>query len=415
MNLTVYIREKDYFFLDGRLASASGVFSSSADAERLLDENRVRNVFLVFSRPKVFFRTLNFSLTSLKKIALVIEGEIAGLFPVPLQELDIHWHPIRKDKDGFAVLVCAIERKLLAPWEQLRKKYHFRLTVGFESSVIMNTLEKSARRGDCSALFADHNYLAYYRLRDGIMTGGFSCFPEKDHRARFVEFQQLSGSPENVYYFGNQRLEADFPDVQSVISVPGDEETGTVFFKTFAPFSAQKISVPFKTYRTKPPRTIFHPGLILAGIVYLGIVFYLVRPVFLEKKLRRQLDYEKARMEDVFRRTFPDVTNIVNPLAQARERLKVASPGNTPVRISPVAIMAKIAQIVPEQIPFKVFQLTANGQNLFLSCQTDGLKQIDLIGKKFMADSFFSDVKISGISFTAGGVNFTISAKLQNE
>jgi hypothetical protein len=281
--------------------------------------------------------------------------------------------------------------------------------------VLINTLRKTVQDDDCAVLFADRTYFVYYRLRGGAVTGSYSCFFEHAPDSVSCEgFRNALGDSGKVYAFGNARTIGFFPfTVESPAGTLKEEAGETLFFRTFAPFSASHF-VPLSRTRPLKSRTFsFHPGYLLAAVVYLGLVLFLVQPVLLSRRAGSQLVSMKQKMEATFRDTFPGVTNLVDPLSQAQERVKGAPGADTlAVRVSPLDVMAEITRLVPETIPFKVLQLSVRGPEVFILCGTNSLSDINRIEEKFRGDSYFSDVKIVGISFTGNAVNFNIIAKM---
>ncbi|MGC8805059.1 MAG: hypothetical protein ACP5QD_03910, partial [Candidatus Ratteibacteria bacterium] len=110
MNLIVYLRDRDFYFLQSDKKRVCGFFESDQDISEFLKENKISTLTLVFSRPSIFIRTLSFPFSSLKKISEVLPNELAPLFPVPVDALECFWYVVSKEKSKNTVSVLAVEK-----------------------------------------------------------------------------------------------------------------------------------------------------------------------------------------------------------------------------------------------------------------------------------------------------------------
>ncbi|HOL36037.1 MAG TPA: hypothetical protein PKW86_09230, partial [bacterium] len=101
---------------------------------------------------------------------------------------------------------------------------------------------------------------------------------------------------------------------------------------------------------------------------------------------------------------------------QVRERLRnVGEVQKLVPRISIISIMEAISSIVPENIPFKVSQMSVRGSDLFLVCSTDTLENVESVSQCFKKVKIFDNVKVAGIMPESDQVSFNLLVKIKND
>jgi general secretion pathway protein L len=115
--------------------------------------------------------------------------------------------------------------------------------------------------------------------------------------------------------------------------------------------------------------------------------------------LKQRHDDLSARMKAVFRRSFPEVTRIVDPLLQMRARLQTAE---TPTVSMPLftgekrvlAILADISSRIPEKISLHVSRLVIDQDSVRIKGTTDAFNNVNTIKKLLSASPRFFEVNI---------------------
>jgi hypothetical protein len=407
-NLFIYYREKIFYLLDENKKKTEGVFSSEADIEPFLKSRKIKNVFLVFSKSKIFTRTISFPFSSISKISLVLENEISDLFPVALSQLNIYWFLSRKEKDSSEVTIFAVDKTIIILWQTLQKKYHFKIQISFEGFVLLNLIkQKHLELKNYSIIFIDSGYIVLYRIQNGIITNIISSFFENDENIKnFSKYTLDIPVKETIYIVGNldKSYSLGLGALSQQVSV-SSLFSNTFLFNLVSPLA---VKTPFKIYQLKK-RYYIPVSYFVFGFIYICILFLLIQPFFTARRYQEKVNKINKQEDSIFRQQFPDIKNIVDPVLQAEDKVKTFNTkGMDIIPVSPLKIMSEIVKIVPNSINFSVSQISISNNQVFLSCQTDSLGSLDKIDSLFKKDKFFSDIKQGNISLSDGKVEFNI-------
>lgn len=120
--------------------------------------------------------------------------------------------------------------------------------------------------------------------------------------------------------------------------------------------------------------------------------------------------YDKVRVKTlkqeiarVFKKTFPDVTRIVDPLQQMQARVsEIKKLSMAPNRIGSgsavLNILNDMARLVPESTDFLITSFSFDGSTVEIKGETDNFNTVDVIKNNLGKSSYFSNVKISSAS-----------------
>jgi len=415
LNLIVYVRDREFYFYYSEGKSLQGVFESDQDLSKFFTENKVKNLFLIFSRPLIFIRSLEFPFSSLNKISQILPEESTSLFPVGLEELELFWYPVGREKTRTSVLIMGIEKKRIEKWQNIKASFRFNMKVGFEPFVLANYVSKTISDRNYTIIFIDKNYIAKYRVENNIVVEGSSCFFEQqDYLDEYLNGIKNEKINLPVIVLGDLSPNKLMPNFR-MISPKKSESCISMFFALFQHHPNLSILPVFKIFTVSRSEITVNPALICGLCVYLGIAGLMFRPVILARHYQEKVADVNKQMEEVFRVAFPDVSRIVNPLIQAKEHLKnFQDVQKVMPKISVISIMATISGIIPEHIPFKISQMSLRGNDLFLTCLTDTLENVEIVSQIFKKAEMFGAVKIGGITPEAGQITFNLLIKIKN-
>ncbi len=414
LNLIVYVRDREFYFYYSEGKSLQGVFESDQDLSKFFTENKVKNLFLIFSRPLIFIRSLEFPFSSLNKISQILPEESTSLFPVGLEELELFWYPVGREKTRTSVLIMGIEKKRIEKWQNIKASFRFNMKVGFEPFVLANYVSKTISDRNYTIIFIDKNYIAKYRVENNIVVEGSSCFFEQqDYLDEYLNGIKNEKINLPVIVLGDLSPNKLMPNFR-MISPKKSESCISMFFALFQHHPNLSILPVFKIFTVSRSEITVNPALICGLCVYLGIAGLMFRPVILARHYQEKVADVNKQMEEVFRVAFPDVSRIVNPLIQAKEHLKnFQDVQKVMPKISVISIMSTISRVVPENVPFKVSQMSLRGNDLFLTCLTDTLENVEIISQIFKKADLFSSVKVGGIAPESGQITFNLLMKVK--
>jgi len=413
LNLIVYIRDKKFYLYSSGETKIQGIFENSEDTSDFFAKNKVNNLTLIFSRPLIFIRTLDFPFSNLSKISQVLPEESSALFPVPTEELELFWYPISREKTKTTVLILGIEKKRIEEWQKMKSSFKFSMKIGFEPFVLMNYLSKTISDRRYLLVFIDGNYIARYRVENNAIVEGSSSFFEPGSLEDTLN--EIKSEETNLPLI----LVGDIPTGKNIsgfrVILPKKSESCiSIFLALFENSQNLSVSPNFKIFTVRYSEITVNPLLILVVCVYLCLAGIMFRPVLISKQYQEKVNSVNKKMEEVFKSAFPNVSRIVNPIIQAKEHLKnFQDVQQIMPKISVISIMSTISRVVPENVPFKVSQMSLRGNDLFLTCLTDTLENVEIISQIFKKADLFSSVKVGGIAPESGQITFNLLMKVK--
>ncbi len=402
LNLIVYLRDREYFFYSGE-KKISGVFDSEQDRTLFLKENRVSSVFIVFSKPLIFFRSIEFPFSSLKKVADVVVEESADLFPLPSEQLEFFWYPVSIEKSKTRIYVIGIEKNRIEQWNRLRTTYRFKVSTILEPFLICSYVSKILQSTTFRCIFIDGNYIADYKVQNNVIIESRSMYEEEP--ASISGIFEETGLP--LVCLGDTSKIADVKNCKSINLKK--ECLSSCIFTILESFPVSSIKRLFKIYPAKTSAVAVNWLFIAGFLLFFLIAGIMFKPVFIAKQVQLELESVEKEMEQTFRSAFPDVKRVVNPLIQARERIRNIGEIQTTIpKVSVLSIMQNISDIIPERISFRVNQMSLRNQDLFLACSTNNLENVEQITQIFKNVKGFESVKVGSIMPESGQITFNL-------
>ncbi|MCJ7615376.1 MAG: pilus assembly protein PilM [Desulfobacterales bacterium] len=155
-------------------------------------------------------------------------------------------------------------------------------------------------------------------------------------------------------------------------------------------------SFSLKKYWDENKKGLFITGCLAGLVLATSFSNVIINTYLMEKKLSTI----EQKITDLFKTTFPDVKNIVDPLHQMRVGIEKAhksslSQGETHRDIRAIDILNEISRLVPEEIDVEVTKFVFGAENVMLTGNTDTFNSVNIIKSKLEQVEFFKQVVIS--------------------
>ena len=154
----------------------------------------------------------------------------------------------------------------------------------------------------------------------------------------------------------------------------------------------------------------------LGGLVAL---FFIVYGVVSSHTLKQRVDAKKADILSVFRSTFPEITQIVDPVHQMRTLISEAQkgisfPDETSSSVQKIDILNDISRLIPDNLNVEVMSIVSGAENVIVSGNTDTFNSVDDIKTGLEKSDIFKNVSISSANMDKSGkrVRFKIKVAL---
>lgn len=173
------------------------------------------------------------------------------------------------------------------------------------------------------------------------------------------------------------------------------------------PFAIQKQWVEHKS------------SLIKTGILCVFLMVALIFHLYMDLR-STEIKYQRINQQitAIFKSTFPNVTNIVDPLHQMRvamDDLKKTMfvPGDTGKNIRSIDIIHHISTSVPKEIQVDLTRLDIGDDSVQIAGITDTFNAVDEIKNKLEQKSIFQKVTIMSATTERGGNRIQFKLKIQ--
>ncbi len=135
--------------------------------------------------------------------------------------------------------------------------------------------------------------------------------------------------------------------------------------------------------------------------------------------LKQRVESKKEEVQAAFRSTFPEITQIVDPVHQMRTKLaeaqkSVSFPGETVSSVQTIDILNDISRLIPGRLDVKLVSIISGADNVVVSGNTDTFNAVDDIKTGLEQSNIFKAVSINSANMDKSGkrVRFKIKAAL---
>jgi hypothetical protein len=183
----------------------------------------------------------------------------------------------------------------------------------------------------------------------------------------------------------------------------------------FKVFNFLKGPFAAKNYWVEHKKSLIKTG-ILAGLV-LALIF--INIVLKTHSMEKKLAGLNNQITDIFKTTFPDVKNIVDPIQQMRVKLKEVQkssmfPGETGKHTYAIDILKDISEFTPRDIDVNLTNLVVDMESVLIAGDTNRFNAVDDIKRGLEQSDLFNKVTISSANMDKSDnrVRFKLQIKL---
>ena len=406
--LLVYFREETYYYIAQEKNSVTRGEIQGNDISAFLEEHRPQKICLLISKPKAIFRKLSFPFSQKRNISMVLPNELENLLPRGIGEFVVSWNFALREKEKSEVDVVALDRNFYETWLTFAKKYRFSLSITIDSFLLFNVFRKKIPGKSYAFLYADHKYLLLNLVENGLLSNCYSSIYHNEselssHLGHFIAIIKKYDYP--VYLYGDKNVfeshsvEGNYAECPEV---PSGEDTCFMLPDIALYNPGEFISLKFKSFGSGT--FLFSLPAIVLALCVAGICIYMISPYFRIPGERRYVENLKREMIQVFKKTCPAVSRVIDPLSQIKEKLKSVSHDEYrgPARVKVLKTLSILVGVIPENLNIEVVNITMNGETLFVAGKVEDLKGLDKFKTSIENTKLFSNVKIGNISFDAG-------------
>jgi len=408
-----------------------------------------------FPSDQISYRNIQVPFNNQKKIRQILPFELETILPFQVEDLVIDFNSLTSG-DHTDLIVAAVEKASIQSYLNKLKSFNVNpkiVTVGGSAAVLClasladtpdNFLFVDTGNERCAVFIVKSGQLYYIRsFRINSVNSSkieLLCLNIKQAISAFEEIFQ----PDLIITTGNgigkSGFEKEMEDILGIavrrtdlladtsVQIKNHSEKlwepekldnafalSLIEIEGFNAFNFNKDSFSLKKYWEENKKglaiTVF-----LAGLVLSTLFFNIIIDTYL---MGKKLSHIEHKITDLFKTTFPDVKNIVDPLHQMRNGIQKAQksslfPGETHRDIRAIDIFNEISRLIPEEIDVEVTRFVFGVENVMLTGNTDTFNSVNKIKRKLEQVDFFKKVVIgsANVDKTENRVRFKLQIKL---
>jgi type II secretory pathway component PulL len=415
-----------------------------------------------FPAANFFFRNLQVPFKGQKKIRQILAYEMEPLMPVPVDDLVLDFHMLETgdNSESSHIFVAGLESTRLSAYLDaltihgidpdiitVGGGYPTALCLSKAPGIPPNVLlvEIDPQKSTITAIMANQVHL--------IRTVGLNPDTSKTARSLSIEIQRLllafeeqfavDFKPEQIYLTGPGRVTSGFQediahftqypvsvcDLATLTKTPLPETTAEVWTPSGmdpalalalllsektrclnirrGPFAVKKHWAEHKTRFIKT-------GCLASLVLIIGFMNIMIDSNSSSKQLFR-LD---ARIQEIFKSTFPEVTRIVDPLQQMRVKIEEIKKtqmfeGDSGRYIPRIEILERISSRISSKMDVDLNRLVISPDNILISGITDTFNSVDDMKNQLSQVPLFKSVTISSANIDKPGNRVRFKLKIE--
>ena len=405
----------------------------------------------------ISFRNLSLPFHDLKKIRQILPFELEPALPLPVEELIFDFEAVKRDGSQ-DLLAFAVQKDHIQRYREILEGVHLSpvavIPAGYAAARVMAMVSAD----DVDFLFIDtgvHNHTIFAVSRGSVrmvrtLPVAGSGAPvarslENTLQRTFTalkESQDIDVNPAAVFSVDPQsqllNLDAEsstllgapvrsmralraFPRLKGSLETEDWDAGRLDIALALALMEAEAVGgVNFSSERSTLQHywSEFKSNIILTGaLIVLTLVIMLAGQVFTLNAKAHQLAELNQAIESVFKSTFPQVTRVVDPLAQMQAKIKAIGQGGTGVdftapRVRVIDILNALSERIPASLDVKVDRMVVGIDNVLLSGKTDTFNTVDAIKGRLAKANIFKNVTISSADLEKSGKRVRFKLKL---
>jgi len=412
-----------------------------------------------FPSDQISYRNIQVPFKNRKKIRQILPFELETTLPFKVDDLVIDFNSLTFD-DNTDLIVAAVEKAGIQLYLNKLKSFNVNpkiITVGGSAAVLClteladtpdNFLFVDTGNEKCAVFIVRSGqvyYIRSFRL-NSIDTSKIEslCLNIKQAISTFEEIFHLDFQPDVIITTGNSIGETGFEQkMESILGIsvkqtnlvagtsvqiknhPGNswkpERMDNAFalslveLKGLNSLNFNKDYFSLKKYWEENKNALIITGF-LAGVVLATSFSNVIVNTYLMNKKLSSIEH---KITDLFKTTFPDVKNIVDPLHQMQVGIQKAQKsslfqGETHRDIRAIDIFYEISRLIPEEIDVEVTKFVFGFEDLMIVGNTDTFNSVNKIKSKLEQADFFKKVIIgsANIDKAENRVRFKLQIKL---
>jgi len=413
--LNIYIRgNKSTYFYKNKEEKRG--FIEEKKIKDFVEKSIPESINFILSKPDVVFRKLSFDFSDIKKIKMALPSELESTLPEKIENYILDYKFIRQNKKTF-VNVIGVKKdfysKFISYGKNKKKIYFF-----VDTEILFSLLKNKIKETNYIEVYIDSFYILINVIENNNISSCLSYIFENGNSNHIISIVNkiLLEKTYPVYITGEEKEIEDFKNKTEIklIKIPFLKEN-------LQPFFFSEV-INYKNTKFTPLKLISPSIKIISPVPYiisfLIFIFFLSPPLISYrhfKEKQQKLNEIETKMISEFRKTFPDVKKIVNPVVQAKEKLNQTEETSISIQYpSILEMLVQTTKVFPKDVNVEINRLSFSNNVLAISGFIDNLKNLEKVKEEVNKSTYFSSLQMGSISFDRNNrVNFNFTIKVK--
>lgn len=371
------------------------VVSMKEEVKRRSESEEEVRVYVSLPSSYFFYRLLKFPKAAVRKIDKVLSFEIEKEIPVDIEEVETRYFSLREENDIVYLGVFVIRKeKLYSILEALRRNNFCVDAIVPEPFLLYSAMKDYSaisikmEKGDNFVLAGTPEFLEIYNFLGNEYEdiSFYLNIVRKSIEARWGVI------PERLFFIG--KSEGFSTNKEEKVTILKDE---TWLFNGWSKVIAGDVEYPqfAKEEYMSPTRTarwkMFYTTALLFVVFFLLIS--LIADIMEYMSFKRVYQVNKEKVEAIFKETFPDVRNIVDPVLQMKERLNKLKLEKRESAGRAIDLLYILGSEIKKIDGMRIERFVYEGSNMRIEGSAKAVSDIDKL-QKALEDRRFKEVSL---------------------
>ena len=409
--LNIYIRDNNSIYYCKNKEEKRGIIEKR-NIKDIIEKEKVDYINFILSKPDIIFRNFSFEFSDIKKIKMVLPSELEESLPEKIDNFLFNYRFFKHGKKT-TVNVVGVKKEFynyLISLTKNKKRVFFFTDV----EILFYSLKNFIKDTNYIEIYIDKFYILINVVENRVISSSISYIFENTSSEQIISVvgNTLKEKKEKIYITGEEKEIENFANkIELKVNKLLPKQCKEFCFPeiiNYKSFPILKFSSPEIKIITLTPFLI--PLLIF--IFLLGIPLTLSNNL---KKKQHKLSQIEEKMINEFKKTFPDVKKVVDPVIQTKEKLNQT--GETSFNFqypSILQLLIEVTKIFPEDVKIEIDQLSYSNNIVTITGFIDNLKNLEKVKGEISKSSYFESFEIGNISFDKNNrINFNLTLKVK--
>ncbi|HOV21123.1 MAG TPA: hypothetical protein PLW95_00375 [bacterium] len=410
--LNIYIRDNNstYYYKN---KEEKREFIEEVNIKNIIEKEKNNYINFILSKPDVIFRNFSFEFSDIKKIKMVLPSELEESLSEKIDNFLFNYRFFKQGKKTL-VNVTGVKKEFYNNLISLIKNKQ-KVSFFTDVEILFYSLKNFIKDENYIEIYIDKFYILINVVENRVISSSISYIFENTSSEKIISVvgNTLKEKAEKIYITGEEK------EIENFANKTGLKINKVGILKQYQEFYFTEIinykSIPTLNFSSSEIKIITLTPFLIPFLIF---ILLLIIPLTLFNNLKQkqnELNQIEEKMINEFRKTFPDVKKVVDPVIQTKEKLNETGKTSFSFQYSSILqLLIEVTKIFPENVRIEIDQLSYLKNVLTISGFIDNLNNLEKVKKEINKSSYFESYEIGTISFDKNNrINFSLTLKVK--